>query len=190
MEVLFQIFDFYAAWRGQEVLVYQGVAGVIGAVAALYGAYVQSQQNGPDSSAGLETAAQFEAAESGQRVEIMRRLRELADTTPSAMSAILEATGGEGFRLPRTLAEARDPNFSNLSEILGSIDFDTQNRAGALERLLGHTSQQSSATQSLALLNNSNQRNDEEILAQLVQDIVFSLQNRNNSSSANSGGRK
>jgi len=139
-----------------------------------------ANRGGGGNNANLNTLASFEAAEAARRNQIQRELFSLVENTPSAMEAIL---GAGGFRLPRTLEQARDGSFSNLSEILGSIDFTTANRIDGLSSLLRQTQRSTAATSQLAALNAASQAQQDDDIANIVNSLVVSLMNNRNTPS-------
>lgn len=83
--------------------------------------------------ANASAVSSAEAERIRKQLEFFERLQELSKN-PSAMQAILEATGGKGFQLPRNLSDARAGS-DQLGNILGAIDFDSMNERDLLLQL-------------------------------------------------------
>lgn len=140
IDTLHHLLSVYVEWRSAVPEVYLSLGPIAGAAIAAGVPFVLNELFGGPSSqekqafANQSAVSQAEADRIRKQIEILNRLVEISKT-PSAMSGILEATGGQGFQLPNNLAEARQGQ--DLSGLLGAIDFDAQNERDLLLQILG-----------------------------------------------------
>lgn len=142
MDFLQMTFQAYLEWRMAPVGIYMSIApAIIAAIIATAGPLILDKLAGGPSSQERQQQSNANAVSSAEaerirkQLEFLERLQELSKQ-PSAMQAILEATGGKGFTLPRNLADARAGSDS-LGNVLGAIDFSASNERDLLQSLVG-----------------------------------------------------